>query len=150
MSASIWKPAYDAFLEKAMGGQYDESKHPRRPKGSPGGGKFAPKGGGDTASPSTDSALVSKDPFTNGKGGGTPAQWGTAQQWDKLASRGYERGLKTGHYETAKRILSHHRHALAAFERVGDEQMVNQYKARVKKLAARTNRLWDDIVNQKH
>ena len=44
-NAPRWtRGAFDALLEKA--GRYDESKHPRHPKGSKGGGKFAPKGEG--------------------------------------------------------------------------------------------------------
>lgn len=55
MSDSIWKPAYDAVLEKA--GVYDEEKHPRNPKGSKGGGRFAPKGGRNSDFPATNIPL---------------------------------------------------------------------------------------------
>lgn len=43
MTEPIWKSFLDGLLRR---GQHDESKHPRKPKGAPGGGQFAPKGYG--------------------------------------------------------------------------------------------------------
>ena len=41
----IWGGVFDFILRKSSGA-FDESEHPRHPKGSKQGGKFAPKGGG--------------------------------------------------------------------------------------------------------
>lgn len=75
---------------------------------------------------------------------------GNAKAWHDLASRNYEHGLKTGNYETGKRVLGYHKSALAAFQKTGDTAMVKQYAERVKKLQRRVNWLWDGVVNQKH
>ena len=134
MNDAIKKVTDAAVVVRKAFGQYDESKHPRHPKGSAGGGKFAPKGGGGSVSPATDSPLVSKE------------AWSNAQAWHKLASRSYDRAVRVSGYDYAKRSLAHHKKALAAFERADNEQMVNQYKARVKKLQRRVNKMWRDIT----
>lgn len=45
-----WDFPLNGLLHKALRGQYDESKHPRKPRGAQGGGQFAPKGGAAAAS----------------------------------------------------------------------------------------------------
>lgn len=67
----------DTLAQKAFGGrgQYDESKHPRRPKGTPGGGKFAPKG----------NAAVATGFKPKSKGGGAGYAYENRPSIEKLA-----------------------------------------------------------------